>query len=703
MLFPLLNTKPQEPAPFSSAPKPAFTKFLKDWAAKMAEGAANTSAKFDSALSENCVAGDVAEPTSPLPQNVLSQKAGARELADAEVHHSTAALLRKKQPGGPDARKSHNANLLGTAAGIQMSVPESARKNTNLIPNRRPKTETTERGTNFRDDRTDVAPPVALQPGDRPQPCSLNTYSSLLMNTSGVTSEGGILGRAGEVAARFEPNDQERQRLLADRTVGGDSEAVPAPSDRPSSLPSASGVQSGELSWPFGPPTAEGIQSSADVEVPTASQGFMPPPNQAMDAGDFVNQRANPTSAQTDEALSGISPMTFPPVSGRSAEGRLPELLNGSVLRAVVSQPRHSLAKASTENPVERPKLSVLEVDTIPSESSGSVPAFEDRAAGVSRTNPPQLVNFGSDKHRREVNAEFAAQSVRSSTEPDSQVESVDELPSAPVTAQQLRDAQPDANEFSQSPTPALSLLQRTTSQPGISSPSAHPRGDSGNKVESGHSSTSQPREDAQDAAPTLNDDPAPQPAHTAAREAPSSFPANKSSAAVLPPHAAAALTATSESRPAIAPQGNHPENVAQQRAVSLDIESGLAKIHPQEIPAQELHLNLRTAELGRVEIRTSLKDDHITAHVAVDNSAAQKALNAELSGLRGALAAADLKVDNLSVASSADPHSGGSQMGSGSSQEHGPTRHFPAGTVKRVAEAERDESSEQCSINIVV
>lgn len=132
------------------------------------------------------------------------------------------------------------------------------------------------------------------------------------------------------------------------------------------------------------------------------------------------------------------------------------------------------------------------------------------------------------------------------------------------------------------------------------------------------------------------------------------------------------------------------------------DIETAVLKPLPQEVSAHELQLNLRSAELGRVEIHAAIKDDHVTARVAVENSAAQKVLASELSGLHGVLAAADLKLDSFTVGGTADPRSSGMHFGGGSRQDHEHAKQPVAISAHPLREEHSPETSDTCSIHVV-
>jgi flagellar hook-length control protein FliK len=151
---------------------------------------------------------------------------------------------------------------------------------------------------------------------------------------------------------------------------------------------------------------------------------------------------------------------------------------------------------------------------------------------------------------------------------------------------------------------------------------------------------------------------------------------------------------------------GNKPgdvESAVRTPAQRTDIEAAPQKSHPSDPLPQELQLNMRSAELGRIEIHTTIKEDHVTAHLAVENNVAQRALASELSDLRGTLAAADLKLDNLSIASSADSRSAGMQFGGGSRQDAEQPRPFLPTLAHRQKEDKTDDPLQECSINVVV
>jgi hypothetical protein len=182
-------------------------------------------------------------------------------------------------------------------------------------------------------------------------------------------------------------------------------------------------------------------------------------------------------------------------------------------------------------------------------------------------------------------------------------------------------------------------------------------------------------------------------------RSLPAIFPSRPETpthTAVLPPSAAPEPSIAGHAR-------NDGGNSSPQPAKALDAESTLPKLRSPEVPPQELQLNLRSEEFGRVQIHTAVKEDRVTAHVAVENAAAQRAIASELPGLHGALAAADLRVDSVTVARGGESHAGSTTSGGGSHPHGERGAHVAVPPVPRPKEESGDGVSQECSINVVV
>lgn len=85
-------------------------------------------------------------------------------------------------------------------------------------------------------------------------------------------------------------------------------------------------------------------------------------------------------------------------------------------------------------------------------------------------------------------------------------------------------------------------------------------------------------------------------------------------------------------------------------RAADLESDS---RWKPQAEPVPQesnIHLQLRTAELGRVQIETAMHEGHVTTAVTVENNSAKHAIASELTQLQSSLAAHDMHLESASV-----------------------------------------------------
>lgn len=117
-----------------------------------------------------------------------------------------------------------------------------------------------------------------------------------------------------------------------------------------------------------------------------------------------------------------------------------------------------------------------------------------------------------------------------------------------------------------------------------------------------------------------------------------------------------------------------------------------------------ELRVNLRTEELGRVEIHTTVRDSHVTASVAVEDSAAKSAVVSEFAKLHAVLGTHDLQLETASVTVASEARESGMAFGGGSQQEAPPSPRHPSATpATRVLEPETEDTTESGNLNVLV
>ena len=117
-----------------------------------------------------------------------------------------------------------------------------------------------------------------------------------------------------------------------------------------------------------------------------------------------------------------------------------------------------------------------------------------------------------------------------------------------------------------------------------------------------------------------------------------------------------------------------------------------------------EWHVNLRTEELGRVEIHTAVRDSHVTASVAVEDGAARTAVAAELNGLQGRLVTHELQLERLSVSVGAEARHAGTDTGGGSRQAYQESAQTALPNEISIPSAgEDEENTSEANINVRV
>jgi flagellar hook-length control protein FliK len=128
-----------------------------------------------------------------------------------------------------------------------------------------------------------------------------------------------------------------------------------------------------------------------------------------------------------------------------------------------------------------------------------------------------------------------------------------------------------------------------------------------------------------------------------------------------------------------------------------------LKPTHVDANPANaEVRVNLRTEELGRVEIRTTVRDSHVMASVAVEDSAARTAVVTEFARLHTALGTHDLQLDTATVTVVGDGRQGGMAFGGGSQQDT-PPRNSPIPAASQSRDTESDDNPETGNLNVLV